>query len=220
MNGTVLITGADRGIGFALACRLHESGASVIAGCSSPSASLVELGIRVETLDVSNTESVRALAHRLEGVSLDVLVNNAGVAWRSTLDALAEENILAQFQVNAMGTLRTTAALRHHLRDGAKVAIVSSRMGSMTDNDSGGAYGYRMSKAALNAAGVSLARDLAPRNIAVALIHPGFVRTQMSDGRGHLDPDEAAEGIVARIDDLTMQTTGRFVHINGDVLPW
>ena len=217
---TALVTGADRGIGFELALQLHRRGTTVIAGCLSPSDTLERAGIRVETLDVSSTQSVRALADRLDGVALDLLINNARVAWRSTLDNLAEDNILAQFQVNAMGPLRTTAALRHHLRDGSKVAIVSSRMGSIADNGSGGAYGYRMSKAALNAAGVSLARDLEPRRIAVALLHPGFVRTAMSDGKGTLGPDEAAALLLARIDELTIETTGRFVHANGDALPW
>ncbi|MEM6293154.1 MAG: SDR family oxidoreductase [Myxococcota bacterium] len=220
VTGTAVVTGADRGIGFALVRHLHRRGTSVIAGCLSPSEPLEQLGVRVEPPDVSRPQSVADFARRLQDVSLDLLVNNAGVAWRSTLDDLAEENILAQFQVNAMGTLRTTAALRHRLRDGAKVAIVTSRMGSMGDNDSGGAYGYRMSKAALNAAGVSLAHDLAQRSIAVGLVHPGFVRTAMSDGRGHLGPEQAAEGILARVDALSMETSGTFVHINGAPLPW
>jgi len=217
---TAVVTGADRGIGFALACQLHSRGVTVIAGCLSPSESLERLGVRVERLDVSSPDSVRSFAHRLEATTLDLLINNAGIAWRSTLTDLAEDNMLAQFQVNAMGTVRVTAALQPHLTDGAKIGIVTSRMGSIADNSSGGAYGYRMSKAALNAAGVSLARDLAPRNIAVVLLHPGFVRTGMSDGKGLVGPDEAAAHLLDRIDEMTMETTGRFVHANGESLPW
>lgn len=217
---TAIVTGADRGIGFALATALHRRGTAVIAGCLSANDDLEQRGVRVKRLDIASADSVADFADRLRGTPVDLLINNAGIARRSTLDNLDEDNILAQFRVNALGTLRTTASLRSHLRDGAKVGIVTSRMGSMADNSSGGAYGYRMSKAAVNAAGVSLARDLAPRNIAVALLHPGFVRTAMSDGKGTLGPDEAAAGLLARLDALTMETTGRFVHANGDILPW
>lgn len=217
---TAFVTGADRGIGFELARQLHARGTTVIAGCLHPSSELESLGVRVEALDVSSSTSVTALARRLGQTSIDLLINNAGIARRSSLDQLDEEHIVAQFLVNSLGTLRTTAALRHLLPEGAKVAIITSRMGSMADNGSGGAYGYRMSKAALNAAGVSLARDLAPREIAVVLLHPGFVRTAMSDGRGTWGPDEAAAKLLARIDELSMDTSGRFVHASGEQLPW
>jgi len=93
-------------------------------------------------------------------------------------------------------------------------------MGSIGDNGSGGYYGYRMSKAALNAAGMSLARDLAPSGIAVAILHPGFVRTQMTEGSGNIDPDEAAAQLVDRLEALSLETTGTFWHANGQVLPW
>lgn len=218
--GTAFITGANRGIGLELARQLQARGTTVIAGCEERTAEIQRLGVHIEEIDVRSTESVAAVARRLEGTTLDLIVNNAGIARRSTLESLDEPNILAQFQVNAMGTLRVTAALRGRIKDGGKVAIVTSRMGSMADNGSGGAYGYRMSKAALNAAGVSLARDLAPRNIAVVLLHPGFVRTAMSDGKGTVGPEEAAAGLLARIDALSPETSGRFVHANGEVLPW
>jgi NAD(P)-dependent dehydrogenase (short-subunit alcohol dehydrogenase family) len=93
-------------------------------------------------------------------------------------------------------------------------------MGSLGDNTSGGRYGYRMSKAAVNMAGVSLARDLEERGIAVALVHPGYVRTQMTRNNGIIDPPEAASGIIARIDELNMASTGSFWHSNGELLPW
>lgn len=93
-------------------------------------------------------------------------------------------------------------------------------MGSIGDNSSGGQYGYRMSKAALNAAGVSLAHDLKPRGIAVVILHPGAVRTGMTGGRGMIEAEESARGLLKRIDELRIETTGRFLHQNGDVLPW
>lgn len=93
-------------------------------------------------------------------------------------------------------------------------------MGSIGDNGSGGHYGYRMSKAALNMAGVSLAHDLRPRGIAVAILHPGYVRTDMTGGGGHIDPPEAARGLLQRLDELTLESTGSFWHANGERLPW
>ena len=105
-------------------------------------------------------------------------------------------------------------------RKGAKVALVTSRMGSIDDNSSGGAYGYRMSKAALNMAGKSLAVDLRARGVAVAILHPGMVKTDMIGGNGQVEPADAAKGLLARIDDLTLATSGAFWHMNGERLPW
>jgi NAD(P)-dependent dehydrogenase (short-subunit alcohol dehydrogenase family) len=136
-----------------------------------------------------------------------------------TLDALDVEGMREQFEVNALGPLRVTAALLGSLGEGSKVAIITSRMGSVADNTSGKMYGYRMSKAAVNMAGVSLARDLAPRGIAVALLHPGMVATEMTGGRG-ISAEESVRGLLARVDGLTMETTGTFWHMNGEVLPW
>jgi NAD(P)-dependent dehydrogenase (short-subunit alcohol dehydrogenase family) len=127
---------------------------------------------------------------------------------------------LAQFRVNALAPLLLTRALLHRMAPHAKVALVSSRMGSIGDNSSGGFYGYRMSKAALNAAGVSLAHDLKPRGIAVAILHPGAVRTGMTNGQGSIDPEASARGLLKRIDELQLESTGRFLHVNGTVLPW
>jgi NAD(P)-dependent dehydrogenase (short-subunit alcohol dehydrogenase family) len=189
-------------------------------GVPAPSEELLGLGVRViEGVDVSTGEGVSQLASRLGGVRLDVLVNNAGILRMDTLDALDVEGMREQFEVNALGPLRVTAALLGSLGEGSKVAIITSRMGSVADNTSGKMYGYRMSKAAVNMAGVSLARDLAPRGIAVALLHPGMVATEMTGGRG-ISAEESVRGLLARVDGLTMETTGTFWHMNGEVLPW
>ena len=119
-----------------------------------------------------------------------------------------------------MGPLLVTQCLLDNLQAGAKVALITSRMGSMADNGSGGYYGYRMSKAALNAAGVSMARDLAPRGVAVGLFHPGFVQTDMVGGQGDVDAATAASRLIARIEALSVETAGKFIHANGDELPW
>ena len=107
-----------------------------------------------------------------------------------------------------------------NLPEGSKLAIITSRMGSVADNTSGGMYGYRASKAAVNMIGRSLAHDLRPRGVAVQLLHPGFVRTEMTGGNGMTDPDESAVSIAARVDELTIESTGTFRHANGEPLPW
>ena len=221
MARTALVTGANRGIGLALCRRLKERGREVIAVCRKSSPALDALGVRVETgVDVTSDEAVAGLARRLEGVALDELVCNAGILREDGLDDRAYDDIRAQLEVNAIGPLRVVAALRRNLGRGGKVALITSRMGSIGDNGSGGYYGYRMSKAALNAAGMSLARDLASAGIAVAILHPGFVRTEMTEGAGNIDAADAAKQLVDRIDALTPETTGTFWHANSQVLPW
>ena len=218
---TVLITGSSRGIGLELARQLRDRGDAVIAACRRPTPALEALGVRVEAgVDVSDGGAVADLARRLEGVGLDWLINNAGILRRKALGSVDYDSALRQFEVNALGPLRVTEALLPNLSEGSKVAIVTSRMGSIADNHSGGHYGYRMSKAAVNMAGVSLARDLAPRKIAVCLLHPGYVATDMTEGRGTVGPAVAAAGLIGRIDELRLATTGSFWHADGQVLPW
>jgi len=218
---TVLITGANRGIGLELARRYSERGDSVIAACRRTSKELSELGVRVvEGIDVTSDEAVGGLAEALAGETVDVLVNNAGVLSCESLDDLDFERIRRQLEVNSLGPLRVTAALRGSLARGSKVAIVTSRMGSIDDNTSGGRYGYRMSKAAVNMAGRSLAHDLASDGVAVVILHPGFVRTEMTGHEGLIDPPESAAGLIERIDELDLGSSGTFWHANGEPLPW
>jgi NAD(P)-dependent dehydrogenase (short-subunit alcohol dehydrogenase family) len=221
---TSLVTGANRGIGLALCDQLAARGDRVIAVCREASPELAALDVDiVDGVDVAVPATVRALPARLGDRRIDLLINNAGVGrWRSD-DLLSDqtlEEVLLQFRVNAIGPVVVTQALLPLLADGARVGIVTSRMGSIADNTSGGTYGYRMSKAAVNAAGKSLALDLADRGIAVALLHPGYVRTDMTSGRGDVDAAHAAAGLIARLDALTPANSGGFWHANGDVLPW
>jgi NAD(P)-dependent dehydrogenase (short-subunit alcohol dehydrogenase family) len=217
---TVLVTGANRGIGLELTRQLLDRGNEVIAVCRNPSPELQALGCRIEAdVDVSS-ENLGGLPARLEGTPIDVLINNAGLLRRMGLDDLDVDAIREQYEVNAIAPLRLTQALLPNLKAGSKVAMVTSRMGSVADNTSGGHYGYRMSKAALNIATMSLRHDLAPEGIAVCVLHPGFVRTNMTGGMGLIDAPEAAAGLLARIDGLTMENTGSFWHANGESLPW
>ena len=221
---TALITGAAGGIGRELARQLAERGVKVIAACRKSSGELAKLPVRVEEgIDLATDEGCATLAARLVGVPLDLVIHNAGVLTEESLGPLdtdAAARIRLQFEVNALAPLRLTALLAPQLAKGAKLVLITSRMGSIADNTSGGYYGYRMSKAALNAAGRSLAIDLAPRGVAVAMLHPGFVQTPMTGGRGDIDPATAAHNLITRIDELTLATSGSFLHANGSSLPW
>ena len=221
---TALITGAAGGIGRELARQLAARGTTVIAACRKPSTELAQLPVRVEAgIDLATDAGCTALAARVAGVPLDLVIHNAGVLSEESIDAMddaAVARIRHQFEVNALAPLRLTALLAPQLAQGAKLVLITSRMGSVADNTSGGYYGYRMSKAALNAAGRSLAHDLAPRGVAVALLHPGFVQTPMTGGRGDVDAATAASNLLTRIDELTPTTSGDFRHANGSPLPW
>lgn len=217
---TVLLTGANRGIGLELARQCKQRGDRVIAVCRSSSDELDALDVRVETgIDVTDDASVAALAKKLGDTSIDIVINNAGILKRTSLEEGDFASMREQFEINSLGPLRLTRALLPLMKNGGKVAIITSRMGSIEDNTSGGHYGYRMSKAAVNIAGKSLSVDLAPKGIFVAIIHPGMVRTRMTGFSG-IEVDESARGVLARIDALGASNTGTFWHQNGEVLPW
>ncbi len=219
--GISIVTGANRGIGLELARQLQARGATVVAVCRRNSPALDALGVRVETgVDVTEPAAWSGLAERFANEEIDLLIHNAGMLAGDSFDDVGPEAVRAQFELNAVAPLFLTKALAPRLRKGAKVALITSRMGSIGDNGSGRYYGYRMSKAALNAAGASLAHDLAPRGVAVVMLHPGSVRTEMTGGHGAIEADESARGLLQRIDELRLETTGRFLHQNGEVLPW
>jgi NAD(P)-dependent dehydrogenase (short-subunit alcohol dehydrogenase family) len=218
---TILITGANRGIGLALARAYAARGDRVIAACRVGSKALTDLGAEVhEGVEVGDDASVDRLATSLGATKIDVLINNAGIHSNETLEDLNFGRIRKQMEVNAYGPLRVTRALLPHLHKGSKVVIVTSRSGSIGDNGSGHTYGYRMSKAAVNMAGVNLAIDLKPRGIPVLLLHPGMVKTDMGGGPGAVEARDAAARMVARIDELSLDTTGKFRHAEGYELPW
>ena len=217
----IVVTGANRGIGLELTRQLAARGGDVVAACRQASPALQELSVSIrENMDVADQDSVAAFAEGLGSAPIDILINNAGILTRETLEDLDWDRIRRQFEVNTLGPLRVTKALLPRLEAGSKVAIVSSRVGSIADNASGGNYGYRISKTAVNAAGMNLSHDLKPLGIAVILLHPGYVRTDMTSGNGHVEAAEAASGLIARIDELTLAETGSFRHASGEALPW
>ena len=153
-----IITGANRGIGLQFCRALADRGYAVTALCRQSNEQLDQLPVTVRTgYDVTDGGAIDAFAKSLGTGSVDLLINNAGILQRTSLDDFDLDAVRRQFEVNAMGPVRVTRSLLPALKDGAKIALITSRMGSITDNSSGGSYGYRMSKAALNAAGVSLA---------------------------------------------------------------
>ncbi|KZY34282.1 MULTISPECIES: SDR family oxidoreductase [unclassified Oleiphilus] len=221
MSKNILVTGANRGIGLSFCQYYKFKGYSVYAVCREASEELLSLGCQIIAgIDVSKAEDVARLGVELQGVKLDLLINNAGILRDEVLGHIDYDQLEEQFRVNALGPLRVTEALLGNLDSGGKVAIITSRMGSIADNSSGGRYGYRMSKCALNIASVSLAMDLEDQGIAVGVFHPGLVGTEMIGGYGDITPDQAAERLAQRVDELNLTNTGTFWHSNGDVLPW
>ncbi|GAB4818271.1 hypothetical protein N2152v2_005317 [Parachlorella kessleri] len=171
---------------------------------------------------------------QFQGKPIHLLISNAGLLKADKLEALDFESAIQQFEVNALGPLRVVSALQHALVPGAKVAIITSKMGSLAEATKGGMYGYRMSKAAANMAGRILAADLAQREVTVALLHPGAVITDMfheywsavgQDGlapsaHGYVSVEESVAGLLQRIDELSMASTGNFWRQSGEEIPW
>jgi NAD(P)-dependent dehydrogenase (short-subunit alcohol dehydrogenase family) len=221
MSNNVVITGANRGIGLAMCKHFKAQGDKVFALCRNSSTDLEELNVTViEGIDVASDIGVDNMVAALSNVDIDVLVCNAGILRDESLSQLNLDTIREQFEINALAPLRVVASLQANLNEGAKVALITSRMGSISDNTSGGRYGYRMSKAALNAAAMSLSHDLASKKIAVGIYHPGYVQTEMVNYGGDISASDSAKKLVGLINQLTQDQSGVFKHSNGSVLPW
>ena len=217
---TTLVTGCNRGIGLQLVTQLQARGDNVIGVCRTSTPELNALDIRIiDGIDVSDGPSVQSLKAAVGDEPLDILINNAGILRRDTFGEIDYDEMLRQYEVNALGPLRVTEALAGNLRQGSKIAIVSSRVGSIDDNASGGNWGYRASKTAVNMIGTNLMHELKPRGIAVALLHPGLVATDMTGQHG-ISATDSARGLIERINDLDLDNTGGFWHAEGYTLPW
>jgi NAD(P)-dependent dehydrogenase (short-subunit alcohol dehydrogenase family) len=211
----VVISGANRGIGLELCRQARQRGWKVTALCRASSPALKETGADVvEGVDVARPPKLPDLP------GIDWLLLNAGI-WRTeNLSDMNFDTMLEQLEVNSLGPLRIFDALSDKLRSGSKVGLMTSQMGSIADNSSGGRYGYRMSKAALNIAGVSLAHDLRSRGVAVALLHPGYVATDMTNHRGITTPEDSVRGLLKVMDGLSLESSGGFWNFRGERLPW
>lgn len=215
-----LIIGSNRGIGLELVHQLKQD-FQVTAVCRRAGEDLKKEDVRIiEGIDVSKVEARQELSQQLGSEKFDLIFHNAGILERTSLEDLDENSIRRQFEVNALAPLMTVESLLGHFADNSILALMTSRMGSIGDNSSGGSYGYRMSKSALNAAGVSLAHDLKSRGISVAIIHPGYVKTDMTNHSGNIDTEECVQGIRQLLSKVSPSNTGQFWHSNGEQLPW
>ena len=231
MRQTVVLTGANRGIGLALARLFVTSGNwRVVAGCRNPDSApeLAALALEnpdalaVHALDVADPASVSAFVAALGDRPVDLLLNNAGVfAKPQDLETLDFERWDQEFRVNTMGPMRLALGLLGSLRKGGnpRIVTISSQMGSMA-RPKGGAYAYRSTKAALNKAMQGLALDLADDGICVVVMHPGWVRTDMGGSGADISVEESAGGIFSVVTGLKMADTGRFLQWNGSEHDW
>jgi NAD(P)-dependent dehydrogenase (short-subunit alcohol dehydrogenase family) len=224
---TVLVTGANRGIGLQLARQYAGDGWSVIATCREPKVApelrALKGDIRIEALDVTNEKQLQALAKSLAGTTIDVLLNNAGMlTGYEALGATDTATWLKTLHVNAIAPLHVVEAFLEHVAGSAekKTVAITSGMGSIGRNSSGSAYAYRTSKAALNMAMVTAANELRPRGVIVAVISPGWVRTDMGGAGAELAPETSATGIRAVIAGMRPEASGRFFNYSGEELPW
>lgn len=225
---TWVVMGADRGIGAAMCLQIAARGDTAIAACFGEAPELAAKGIEVASgIDITKDAPVEKLARQIGTRTVDVLVHNAGLVIERRLGEFDFDAFHKEFDVNTLGPLRVTQALLPRMGKGGKIGLVTSRVGSLSENGSGGLYGYRISKAAANMAGINLAHELKPRGIAVMCLHPGSVRTQMTAALTDqatvgtlVEPEVAAKGLIARLDELGIETTGTFRHANGQNLPW
>jgi NAD(P)-dependent dehydrogenase (short-subunit alcohol dehydrogenase family) len=221
---TVFITGANRGIGFELSQCYAAAGWRVIAGVRDPAAALELLPpIEITKLDVADNTSVAALKTKFAADTIDVLINNAGVI---TPDAQSTFNMdfdgfLDTLNINTLGPLRVTQALLPALQRAktAKIITITSKMGSLSYAPSDH-IAYRASKAAVNKVMQCVATDLKPKGIAVAVVHPGWVRTDMGGSSADIDVGTSAKGIVSVINNLSLATTGLFWNHDGSSIKW
>lgn len=216
----ILITGAESGLGLALTRAFVDAGSSVAALCRQSSPALDALAPDIhQGIDVTNAAAVYRAAAEMGDKTIDVLINNAGIMIEDDIDRIDIAAVRAQFEVNALGPLSVALAFRKRFRRGSRVVNISSRLGSMADNESGEDYGYRMSKAAQNMLTTNLSIDLAKEDVIVAALHPGIVATDMTGGKG-TPADEVARDFKAVIDALDASRSGQFLDRFGTQIPW
>jgi NAD(P)-dependent dehydrogenase (short-subunit alcohol dehydrogenase family) len=233
-NLNIAVVGANRGIGLELTKQLSESGNKVYAFCRTTSEPLLNLKnvIVVKDFEVTNfskmSDQLKTLDFSFgdydqpesEKTNLDLLIHVSGIYRSDSIDEINEEEIIEQFTVNSLAPILSVKAFLPYLKESSKVGLITSRMGSVADNTSGGMYGYRMSKAALNMAGKSLSEDLKDDDITVLLLHPGYVKTDMTGHQGQITAKESALGLIKILEEKSLKDSGTFWHMNGEQLPW
>ncbi len=227
-----VVTGANRGIGLEFVGQLTERGDDVVATARRPDeadelhrvADAASSEVRIHALDITDPDSVERFAGELEGSGIDVLINNAGRLTRGggPREGFDFDEIQGDFEVNVKGTLRVVEALLGEVErgGGGKIVNITSKMGSIADNGSGGSYAYRMSKCALNMATRSLAVDLEGDGIVTFVIHPGWVRTRMGGDNALISTEESVTNMLERIDEAGPEQNGEFLEWDGGNVPW
>jgi NAD(P)-dependent dehydrogenase (short-subunit alcohol dehydrogenase family) len=226
MTHTILITGANRGIGLELARNFAAAGDTVIGTARHPdeATELADIAQRVERLDHTNPDSVRTLASALADTAIDILINNGATGPESaSFEDLDPTTLVRDFEINSVGPVRVTQAMLPHLRKRSRKTVVSitSQLGSIElAQGSGGYIAYRTSKAALNMLNACAAHELGKEGFTCAVLHPGWVRTRMGGENAPVTPEESSKGLHAVINKLTTDDNGRFLDHTGAELPW
>ena len=220
----VLITGANRGLGLEFARQYAAVGWTVIGTARRPAQAdeLQALDVEVVALDVMDEDSIAALANLLEGRAIDMLINNAGIFPRvSEIAQVDADDYRRTLMVNTLGPVLVTRALLPNLRQGElqRIVNITSQLGSI-DRNSGGFYGYRESKAALNMFTKTLASELGPEGFICLAIHPGWVRTDMGGQNANLSPEESVSAMRVVIDNVTADDNGTYRGYSGDPVAW
>ena len=227
--GTVFITGANRGLGLEFVKEFTEKNYKVIATCrdlnsSSDLSNLAKsnLTIQLHQLDVSNTKNIQDLSDHLKNEPIDILINNAGIYRSGSFSLVNKDSWIESFVTNTIGPYEVIENFLPNILQGLEKKIVSitSKMGSINDNTSGGSYIYRSSKTALNSMMRSLTHDLKSHNIATMTLHPGWVRTDMGGPGGWIDAKESVSGMIDQISNLSLQNTGQYIDYAGKLIKW
>ena len=227
----ILITGSNRGIGLELVKQYADDNWRVFACCRSPKEAtdlqaLTKLvdNISIHPLDVTEPRQILDLAQKLKDTPIDILFNNAGIygPYDANFGNTDQQQWLECFNINTISPMKVTEAFVTHVANSQlkTIATMSSKMGSMADNGSGGSYLYRSSKAALNAAMTSAAIDLKPRGIKVAIMHPGWVKTDMGGPNAEISTSECVQQLKKTLSELTLEKSGSFFEIDGSIIPW
>ncbi len=227
--GTVFITGANRGLGLEFVKEFSEKDYEVIATCRDPNSSsdltnLAKLNLKIQLhqLDVSNTKNIQDLSNHLKNKPIDILINNAGIYRSGSFNSVNKDSWVESFITNTIGPYEVIEYFLPNVLQGRekKVVSITSKMGSIDDNTSGGSYIYRSSKTALNSMMRSLTHDLKTNDIATMTLHPGWVRTDMGGPGGWIDVKESVSGMINQISNLSLQNTGRYIDYAGKPIKW
>lgn len=218
----IAVVGSNRGIGLEITKKLAADGHDVFAFCRTSSDALNEIKTKkvVTDFEVTSIKEMKSKLKDLNEKDFDALIHVSGVLKSDNFEDFEVDDLVNQFKINSVGPVLSSKAFKPYLKKDAKVALLTSRMGSVEDNTSGGMYGYRMSKAALNMAGKSLAEDFREEGTTVLLLHPGYVQTDMTNHNGNVTPQESAEKLIEVIMSKGQEDSGTFWHMNGEKLPW